>query len=111
MQRAPAERIQRVKSLAITTIFFVGCRAQQSSGIKLLFDSVLNTRGSKQRGRNGRGLHRARNATRPKAASSGKFHDQGHVHGGVVDEKSVLFFSVVTERLTVVAEQNNHCAV
>src|SRR5207253_4831796 len=33
------------------------------------------------------------------------------MHSGVVDEESVLFLSVVSERFAMIAEQNNHCAL
>ena len=65
----------------------------------------------KKCGSDGDGLDRPSHATRLKAASRRRFHDQRNVHRRVVDEESVLFFAVVAQRFTVIAEEDDQTAV
>ena len=56
-------------------------------------------------------LHRRRHPAGPDSASRGRFHDQRNVDGRVVDEEAMLFFAVLAQRLSVIAEHDDRGAV
>src|SRR5260370_14482543 len=111
MQRAPAERTERIESLTVTFIFGFGARAEQSLGLELFLNRVLNSRDAYQRGSHRNRFDRPGNPSRPNAALSRRFHDQRHMNRGGVDKKTMLLFAVFTQRLPVVAQKRNQAAV
>src|SRR5207248_742550 len=111
VQRTPAERVQRIKRLAVGCVIFLSARCQQSLRIELGFDRIFNSAGSKQSGGDGCGFYGTGHPTRSHAASSSWFNDQRNVDGGIVNEQSVFFLTVIAKRFAMIAEQHNRSSV
>ena len=86
-------------------------RFEQRGRLKLLLDRIVHARQLQQRRSHRRRLHRLSLPARRNPASHGRFHDQRHMHRSVVDKKTVLVFSVFTQRLAVIAEHDNQRGV
>src|SRR2546427_4949788 len=107
MKRAPTERTEGIKSFAVGSLVILCSGSKKTVRLKLLLYGILDPSRLQQRGRDIDGLYRPRNATRPKAASRRRFDDQRNVYRRVVNKKAVLFLAVVTQRLAVIAEQDD----
>ncbi len=56
-------------------------------------------------------LHRRRHAAGPESASRGRFHDQRNVDSRVIDKEAMLFFAMLAQRLSMIAEHDDGSAV
>ncbi len=117
VQRTPTERTEGIKSLAVGRIFCsltrLLTRAQQRARLKLRRNRVdritriLHAGQLEKRRRHSRRLHGFAPPASIYAAPSRRFHDQRHVHGGVVNEEPMLIFAVFPEGFAVIAERDD----
>src|SRR5713226_9178112 len=119
VQRTPTERTEGIKSLAVgrivcslicglTPCLIIGQRrTEQSMRLKVYVDRIVRIfhvgQLQKRRG-HGRGLHGLATSASRNAAPNRRFHDQRHMHRGVVHEEAMLIFAVLPERLAMIAE-------
>src|SRR6266567_2380564 len=111
MQRTPAKRTEGIESLAVAFLFGFCFPADESVGLELFLNRVLNACDPYQ-GRSDRDrFYRPRNPAGPDAAPSRQFNDQRHVDSSVVDKKTVFVFAVFAQRLAVIAQKRNQAIV
>src|ERR1700730_9529614 len=103
MQRAPSKRTEGIESLTVAFIFGLGPRAEESWGLELFLNRVLNSCDPSQGRRARTGFYWAGLRAPPNDAPSRRFHYDRYIDSGVVDKKSVLLFPVFAQRLAVIA--------
>src|ERR1700732_1256404 len=107
----PAKRTEGIERFAVAFLFGLGPRAEQSLGLELFLNRILNPRHAYQGWSHRNRFHRPGDPPRPNAAPSRWFHDQRHMNRGIVDKKTVLLFAVFAQRLAVIAQKGNQAAV
>src|SRR3954466_2995215 len=95
MERTPSIRTEGIERLAIRGVFLFSCWSQQPWRRKLFANGIVQLRQGVQTRRYRDRLDCAGDMLFSKRASFRRFHDQGNMHRGVVDEETVLFFSVI----------------
>ena len=110
-QRTPTEGTKGVKGLGVggpgARFLARGHQSQQAAGLKLFLDGVLNGRQVQNGGCQAEGLHGSRDSPRRQSSRRRRLDDERHMHGRVIDKKTVFGLAMFAQRFAVVAHKND----